>query len=174
MHALELNGYRSSVENLRTCTLSTDVGLPLISGGDRHGCAPNALLNVTNASTFAEFVDEIRAGQSWIVVMPEYASHLLGRTLASVADVFSTQTTPDGNVYWTDRIACDDGGATRTLSHYWPAGGPLRIRSISGALRLATRRPLFSCLCAALRMADASATQRIHLGWPPRRIESAL
>jgi hypothetical protein len=173
VHALELNGYRSSSENLRTCTLSRDVGLPLISGGDRHGCAANALLNVTSARTFDDFSREIRSGQSTILVMPEYESHILGRTLASVADVFSTQPTPTGYVYWTDRIACDDHGATRTLSHYWPGGGPLRVRSLSGALRLATRPPLLDCLCAALSIADASARQRIQLAWPPRRIESA-
>jgi hypothetical protein len=32
----------------------------IISGGDRHGCEPSAVLNLTNAKTFSEFIDEIR------------------------------------------------------------------------------------------------------------------
>src|SRR5262245_40364787 len=54
IHALELNGYRSRRENAGVQALAETASLPLISGGDRHGCAPNALLNVTLAGSFAE------------------------------------------------------------------------------------------------------------------------
>ena len=50
IHALELNGYRSWRENTGVQDLQRECALPLISGGDRHGCAPNALLNLTTAS----------------------------------------------------------------------------------------------------------------------------
>ena len=35
-------------------------GHPLISGGDRHGLEPNAIVNLTNAGSFSEFVAEVR------------------------------------------------------------------------------------------------------------------
>src|SRR5262245_61569653 len=72
LHALELNGYRSHRENAAVCLLAETRGLPLVSGGDRHGCAPNALLNVTRARSFAEFAAEVRDGLSHVVFMPEY------------------------------------------------------------------------------------------------------
>jgi hypothetical protein len=49
LHALELNGYRSWPENDSVRPVAAALGLPLISGGDRHGADPNALLNVTRA-----------------------------------------------------------------------------------------------------------------------------
>src|SRR5580765_5995617 len=52
IHALELNGYRSWRENIGVQALQREYPMPLISGGDRHGCAPNALLNLTTASGF--------------------------------------------------------------------------------------------------------------------------
>src|SRR5690606_22671198 len=70
--ALELNGLRTWKENLRVMALAEQVGLPLVSGGDRHGHEPNALLNVTRAGTFAEFAEEVREGESHVVVMPQY------------------------------------------------------------------------------------------------------
>ncbi|MBC7924442.1 MAG: hypothetical protein H7039_02190, partial [Bryobacteraceae bacterium] len=60
LHAAELNGLRSWNENATVAQFSKEIGLPLISGGDRHGCEPNANVNLTNASTFPEFVDEVR------------------------------------------------------------------------------------------------------------------
>ena len=85
LHALELNGYRSQAENDRVRMLAAEAELPVISGGDRHGCAPNALLNLTTATTFAEFADEVRDGCSRVLIMPEYRQHLLLRTLASAS-----------------------------------------------------------------------------------------
>ena len=85
LHALELNGYRSQAENDRVRTLAAEVALPVISGGDCHGCAPNALLNLTTATTFAEFAEEVRDGCSRVLIMPEYRQHLLLRTLASAS-----------------------------------------------------------------------------------------
>ena len=104
LHALELNGYRSQAENDRVRTLASEVELPVISGGDRHGCAPNALLNLTTATTFAEFAEEVRDGCSRVLIMPEYRQHLLLRTLASASDVHAA-TTPGGPRASTGRTA---------------------------------------------------------------------
>jgi len=72
-HAVELNGMRSKKENRAVLALAEEVGLPVISGGDRHGCEPNAVLNLTSARTFDEFVHEIRVERrSEILLMPQF------------------------------------------------------------------------------------------------------
>lgn len=59
-----------------------------VSGGDRHGCEPNAILNLSQASSFSEFVDELRRHrQSQIVFMPQYQESLNWRTMQAVIDV---------------------------------------------------------------------------------------
>jgi hypothetical protein len=55
IHALELNNLRPWSENREAARLARATGIPLISGGDRHARQPNAVLNVTNASSFEEF-----------------------------------------------------------------------------------------------------------------------
>jgi hypothetical protein len=139
IHALEVNGYRSWRENEATCRLATTVGMPLISGGDRHACAPNAMLNVTNARSFSEFVAEVRAGVSRVLIMPEYRQHLAIRKLAAAADVLRRYPSyPPGRQNWIERVSCEWEGAVRPLSHHWPDGGPLWVRSAVGTFRVLT------------------------------------
>lgn len=136
IHALELNGYRSSGENVSVQTLARTTGLPVISGGDRHGCAANALLNVTRAETFAEFAVEVRDGVSDVVVMPEYRQPLAVRMLAAAVDVMrSYRSYPVGRRHWTDRVSWETAGTVRPLSYHWPRGGPLWVRGGVAALR---------------------------------------
>jgi hypothetical protein len=59
LHALELNGYRSRQENNRVMVLADEVGLPIISGGDRHGCDPNTLLNLTAANRLLQVLESL-------------------------------------------------------------------------------------------------------------------
>ncbi len=59
IHALELNGLRSWRENLEVIWLGRANGMPVVSGGDRHGREPNAILNLTGATTFEGFVEEV-------------------------------------------------------------------------------------------------------------------
>jgi len=158
VHALEINGYRSRQENGGVRRLSADRGLPLISGGDRHALAPNALLNLTRAESFAEFSAEIRDGLSHIVVMPEYREHLATRILGSANDILgSYRVRPAGRVRWFDRVSCEWEGQVRPLSHHWPGGGPLWVRSAVRTFRFVTNpllRPLWG---AALRRLDGPA-----------------
>ena len=50
------NGYRSWRENRDVCLLAHTWRLPIVSGGDRHGRAPNSLLNLTRARTFGRMI----------------------------------------------------------------------------------------------------------------------
>ena len=47
LHAIEVNGMRSRRENREVLQLGEVLDFPVISGGDRHGCEPNATLNLT-------------------------------------------------------------------------------------------------------------------------------
>jgi len=139
LHALELNGYRSWHENESVVPVAASLGLPLISGGDRHGAEPNAILNLTPARSFAEFVQEVRNGVSHVLVMPEYREHLMTRILSSAADVLRFNVAyPKGHQCWTDRVSWDTGGTRRTLSCRWPDGGPLAVRAAVGAFTIMT------------------------------------
>ncbi len=106
LHALELNGLRPWAENLRALETAEAAGLPAVSGGDRHGCEPNALLNLTMARTFAEFVEVIRHDQrSDILVMPQYREPMAGRVLTAVGDVMRDD---EGHMHgwtrWSGRV----------------------------------------------------------------------
>jgi hypothetical protein len=155
IHALELNGYRSRHENGGVRRLGADRGLPLISGGDRHALAPNALLNVTRAATFAEFAAEIRDRVSHIVVMPEYREPLAGRVMAAAVDVLGAYRNGQGGLErWFDRVTCEWNGDMRPLSHHWPRGGPLWVRSVVGVFRVCASRPFQPMWRAALHRFD--------------------
>jgi hypothetical protein len=141
LHAIEVNGYRSALENAAACRLAGEIGLPVISGGDRHGCAANVLLNATAAETFAEFAAEVRAGRSDVIVMPEYHEPLPGRMLASIADVLRHyEGYPSHRRRWTDRVSCEWQGAEQPLSALWPHGGPFWVRSTIRAIGLLSAR----------------------------------
>ncbi len=152
VHALEVNGYRSRGENGGVRRLSAERGLPLISGGDRHARAANAVLNVTSATSFAEFAAEIRDGCSHVVVMPEYREHLASRIVDSAADVLGPHRGPSSaRQRWLDRVSCEWEGRVRPLSHHWPDGGPLWVRAAVRTFRLIASPALRPIRVAALR-----------------------
>src|SRR5262249_50794973 len=49
LHALELNGLRSAEENQAVAQLARGWNQLVVSGGDRHGCEPSAVVNLTEA-----------------------------------------------------------------------------------------------------------------------------
>lgn len=106
LHALEVNGLRTWTENRKVVDLARRDGHTLISGGDRHSLEPNATLNLTNASTFSEFVDEIRGGAvSQVLIMPQYHDPLAYRIIHALGDILKNH--PDdvlGRVHWTSRV----------------------------------------------------------------------
>jgi len=105
LHALELNGLRSKKENREVLALAGETGLPAISGGDRHGCEPNAVLNLTTARTFAEFVQEIRVDRrSEMLLMPQFFDTLQLRILESSLHVLSDAPGEFGRRHWISRV----------------------------------------------------------------------
>jgi hypothetical protein len=155
LHAVEINGYRSWRENGGVRRLSAERGLPLISGGDRHGLAPNAVLNLTHAKTFAEFTAEVRDGVSHLVVMPEYDDPLAARVIASVADVLGPQRKRHRTERWMDRVSCESAGTVRPLTYHWPDGGPLLVRAAVGTFRIVSAPPALRLWRVVLRRLDS-------------------
>lgn len=144
LHALEVNGIRSWAENLRALDLARAHSRPVIAGGDRHCCEPNALLNITNAATFEEFVDEVRiAGRSQVLVMPQYREPLTCRLMRSIADVMrDNEAHAHGWVRWSDRVFFRRAdGSVDALSSVWGTGtGPMVIRAFARAAQLLDSR----------------------------------
>ena len=87
MHALELNGLRNWDENRAVRRLAEQWNMQLISGGDRHGVEANANINLTDATSFNEFVHDLRRERrSNILFMPQYAQPWKHRILQSTID----------------------------------------------------------------------------------------
>jgi hypothetical protein len=174
LHGLELNGYRPWRENDVVRALAADAGVCAVSGGDRHGCAPNALLNLTNASSFGEFVHEIRVeGISEIVVMPGYRERLAARKLAVAADVLRPNPAALRG-HWTDRVSCEWRGVVRPLAHHWPGGGPLWVRTAIRAFQVATSRRMMPILRLCLPRDEQPAFDRhAPLGTPAGPLAAA-
>lgn len=155
IHALEINGLRDWKENQRTINLSRSSGIPLVSGGDRHGREPNAVLNITAATAFGEFAREVRAGASRLLVMPQYRRPLALRLAENFVDIVSDA--PDhglGWTRWTQRVfrRCEDGGVrslheladrrrSPTLKALGFASGVLGSDCFKTALELAMPQP---------------------------------
>lgn len=159
LHALEINGFRSWEENRLTIDLAAELGRPVVSGGDRHGCQPNTLLNISQSRSFEELVAEIRDGHSEVMIMPGYRESMVMRVLESVAEVIGQYPGHAlGREQWSDRIFFDlTGDESRSLSAYWPGGGPGWVRTALWVLRqLGSKR-----LKPALRLALGS--ERVSL-----------
>lgn len=117
IHALELNGLRPWSDNRRVLRWAHESHLPAVAGGDRHGCEPNVLLNVTCACTFHEFVEEVRDhGVSRILAMPAYRQPRGRRIAADVVSVFRRQA--DGT-RWPDRVLVQRQGSLISLRELW-------------------------------------------------------
>jgi hypothetical protein len=133
MHALELNGLRQAKENREVSDLARATGHIVISGGDRHGTEPNANINLTNATTFNDFVHEVRVQRrSHVLFLQQYAQPWKLRILRSTLDAVSdfTDFTP-GWQRWDERTFHKDRhGVMRPMSELWVNGKPPRALSL--------------------------------------------
>ncbi len=159
IHALELNGLRSWPENAEVIALARQADLPVISGGDRHGREPSAILNLSRASHFAGFVKEVRyQRQSHVVFMPQYREPLKLRVLQAMVDVVREYPeNVQGRRHWTDRVFYRDPftRATVPLTAIWQNGAPPLVQHFVRAMRLLEWRGFRSALRLALE--DRSA-----------------
>ncbi len=158
IHALELNGFRRQRENLLVEEMAAAWRLPVVSGGDRHGREPNANVNLTNAGSFEEFVDEVRnGGYSDVLWMSQCREDLALRFLRAVCDVVRDDPQHGlGWSRWNDRVfyRCDDGVA-RPLSAIWgDRGAPPVLGRLVGLVHLLDRCLTHPRLRAALRPAS--------------------
>jgi hypothetical protein len=115
--------------------MEEEYDLPVVAGGDRHGCRPTTLLNLTQAATWADFVAEIRsARQSDVLILPAYEQPLGLRQLEIVADALRDYPHyPYGQRRFTNRTFVDlDGYGWHPLSFYWEGGVPLWLRPFLG------------------------------------------
>ena len=160
LHAFELNAMRGSKENDAAVKLAERWQRPLISGGDRHGCEPSGALNLTRATSFAEFVHEIRhQRRSHVLLMPQYADPLSIRTMRTVLDVIRNYPEfPVGSQRWDERVFHPDQttGTDRPLCMFWKAP-PKFVEQILGGIRLMENTTLQWVLRRAFRSALTSA-----------------
>jgi len=129
IHAIEINGLRSWEENLGAVSLAQRSNHAVVSGGDRHGFEPNATINLTRATSFADFVHEIREERiSDIAMMPQYREPLVLRHLGTAWDAVRQHPQLPGHKHWTARVfvVCHDG-VERPLSQVWERGAPAWI-----------------------------------------------
>jgi len=138
LNALELSGIRSWQENQAVVHLSDGCNQLLISGGDRHGCEPNAALNLTNAESFTEFVHQVRKERmSHVLFMPQYTEPLTLRVLQTLLDIIREY--PDyssGSRLWDERVFHPDhNGVVRPLFELWEKP-PYYVRHFFSVVRL--------------------------------------
>ena len=154
-HALELNGLRNWDENRGVRRLADQWNMLLISGGDRHGVEPNANINLSNATSFNQFVHELRKERrSNVLFMPQYAEPWKHRILQSTMDAIRDYPDfPQGSRTWDERAYHPDAnGNIRPLSELWPGGrAPRALQFIISAARMVGTGPFSSSLRYAWR-----------------------
>jgi hypothetical protein len=118
-HAIELNGMRSRRENREVLQLGEALDIPVISGGDRHGCEPNAALNISRAESFPEFVHEVRnERRSEIVLMPQFFDALPLRLIENAWHALADAPGEFGRRHWMTRVFIEQDGKAAPLSQF--------------------------------------------------------
>ena len=154
IHALELNGLRDWAENQNVHNLARQWNQIVISGGDRHGIEPNANINLTNTTSFSEFVNEVRKERvSNVLFMPQYKQPWKHRILQSTLDAIRNYPNfPESSQRWDQRVfAPNRDGELRPLSELWAAGQaggrvPVYLAALLGSVRILGRAPVSGSL----------------------------
>ncbi|GAC1357977.1 MAG: hypothetical protein NVSMB3_04920 [Acidobacteriaceae bacterium] len=145
-HALELNGLRNWKENREVSELAERWNQLVISGGDRHGIEPNANVNLSQATSFNEFVHEVRRErQSHVLFMPQYAEPWKHRILQSTLDAIRDYPDfPAGSQRWDERVYHPDAdGMIQPLSQLWNRGhAPKFVSTVLQSVRLMGAKPV--------------------------------
>ena len=157
IHALEFNALRPPSENNQALRIAEEFGLPVVSGGDRHGCRPNGAVNLTQARCWGDYVAQIRNDRlSNLLILPVCEEPVRLRELQTVADV--VRHYPNyryGHRQFTDRVFVDlEGYSWHPLSFYWSGGMPLWLRPLFyglGLLGSNQARPVLRCFLSLLK-----------------------
>ena len=161
LHALELNGLRDARENRTIARLARETGHLLVSGGDRHSTEPSACVNLSQARSFREFVDEIRVERrSHVLFLEQYKRPWEQRILHSTLDAVTDYPEfPAGWQRWDDRAFHPDReGVMQPLSQLWGDGdAPWPLRAAIQLVRLGRSETLSRTFSRACRGADAAA-----------------
>jgi hypothetical protein len=169
LHAFEINATRSARENNQVAKLAKQWDRPLVSGGDRHGCAASGALNLTEAETFAEFVSEIRLEQrSHVLLMPQYTEPVSLRTTRTLLDVIRYYPEyPSGSRRWDERVFHPDGtgGPDRALSSLWKAP-PAFLEKILSSIRLLENATVQGAMLRMFRRSVAAEVPRKRIAGP--------
>ena len=168
IHAMELNGLRHWDENRDVTKLAGQWNQVLISGGDRHGIEPNANVNLTRATSFTEFVHEVRRERiSNVLFMPQYAEPWKHRLLSStLAAIRNYPDFPEGSRRWDERVYHPDAdGKMRTLAELWMRGhAPVYLAALLTAVRIMGAGPVSTGLRLAWNDASAMRTALTESG----------
>ena len=152
VHAIEVNGLRPWPENSAAIELARAMHLPLVAGGDRHGLEPAAVLNLTNAASFEDFVSELRDGKiSDLLFMPHYREPFRLRYLEAIWDVLRDYPEHAGRTRWSDRcFFVADDGQHLPLSSLWKGDEPLALKLFLASINLFGNSRVRSTLRSAL------------------------
>jgi hypothetical protein len=119
LHGIELNGMRSRKENREVLQLGAALNMPVVSGGDRHGCEANAVLNVSRATSFEEFVHEVRDDRcSQILLMPQFFEPLPLRLIENAWHALADAPGEFGRRHWMTRVFIEENGQAKALSQF--------------------------------------------------------
>jgi hypothetical protein len=158
LHAMELNGLRPWKENRLVLKLAERWQKPVVSGGDRHAVEPNAIINLSNASGFAEFVSEVRNdAHSNVVILPHYHEAHASRIFHNMLDVFRTyENHGRGWKDWADRVFyTGDDGRVQSLAQIWGDRPPRAVAIFAGFMQFAGNPPLRRALRSMASQAPA-------------------
>jgi hypothetical protein len=152
IHAFELGGLRSWEENQEVLEFAERWDQIVIGGGDRHGAEPSAILNLTNAENFSEFVHEVRRKRRChVLFMPQYSQPVTLRMLQSLLDAIREYPElPDGSRRWQERVFHPDRyGVPQPVGSLW-SKTPGFIEIFFSVIRLLEAPPVRKTLLAAL------------------------
>lgn len=179
IHAFELGGLRSWEENRAVLNLAERWNQLAISGGDRHGAEPSAVVNLTNAESFSEFAHEVRLERrSHVLFMPQYAEPFALRMLQSFLDIVREYPDyPESSRHWDDRVFHPDRHKEiRPLATLWDAPPPfikifiaivrmLEVDAIRRAVQAALAKPEHEMHFALDRGLEVRSQWKKIYGW---------
>lgn len=166
IHALELGGLRTWEENQAVLQLAEGWNQLVIAGGDRHGCEPSAVLNLTNAESFTEFVHEVRRDRrSSVLFMPQYAEPYKMRIAQSLLEVVRYYPDfPEGSRRWDERTFHPDAsGVIRPLATLWEKP-PAFIEAVFAGVRLMEASPVRQAMQRAFARPEQELQFTLHEG----------